>query len=128
VSVFRPLSESAVYDQAFALAVFMLRVAAFYVLIEAAIATFIGVLRGAGDTRWSMIASVTLHYIMVGGLFLVVRVLNMDARAGWIVVVSVFMLFSVVFYLRYRGGKWKKIRIVEKNVTPDAGTNQIEVV
>jgi hypothetical protein len=30
--------------------------------------------------------------------------------------VAVFMLFSVVFYRRYRGGKWKKIKIVEENV------------
>ncbi|MCF7833548.1 MAG: MATE family efflux transporter [Candidatus Marinimicrobia bacterium] len=116
VQVFKPTGASLVFEQAVPTAVFMLRVAALYVLIEAAIATCVGVLRGAGDTRWSMIASVTLHYIMVGGLFLVIKVLHMSAQIGWLVVVSVFMLFSVVFYLRYRGGKWKEIRLVEKNV------------
>jgi MATE family multidrug resistance protein len=116
VQVFKPVNASATFDQAAPLAVFMLRVAALYVLIEAAIATFVGVLRGAGDTRWSMIASVILHYIMVGSLYLVIKVIGMDARYGWLVVVFIFMMFSVVFYLRYRGGKWKKIRMVEKNV------------
>ncbi|MEA2076848.1 MAG: MATE family efflux transporter [Candidatus Marinimicrobia bacterium] len=116
VQVFRPTNASTVFDQAVPIAVYMLRVAAIYVLIESAIVTFVGVLRGAGDTRWSMIASVTLHYIMVGGLYLVVKVFNMSAQAGWLVVVFVFMMFSVVFYLRYRSGKWKEIRIVEKNV------------
>jgi MATE family multidrug resistance protein len=116
VQVFKPINASATFDQAAPLAVFMLRVAALYVLIEAAIATFVGVLRGAGDTRWSMIASVILHYIMVGSLYLVIKVIGMDARYGWLVVVFIFMMFSVVFYLRYRGGKWKKIRMVEKNV------------
>jgi MATE family multidrug resistance protein len=123
VQVFKPINASATFDQAAPLAVFMLRVAALYVLIEAAIATFVGVLRGAGDTRWSMIASVILHYIMVGSLYLVIKVIGMDARYGWLVVVFIFMMFSVVFYLRYRGGKWKKIRMVEKNVEEASGTN-----
>jgi len=122
VQVFRPTGASSVFDAAVPTAVYMLRVAGLYVLVEAAIATFVGVLRGAGDTRWSMIASVTLHYIMVGGLLLVVKVFNMSARAGWLVVVFVFMLFSVVFYIRYRGGKWKEITMVEEN-SPEADGN-----
>ena len=117
VQVFKPTGASEVFDQAVPTAVYMLRVAGLYVLVEAGIATFIGVLRGAGDTRWSMIVSVSLHYLMVIGLFLVVKVLHMSARIGWLVVVFVFMLFSVVFYFRYRGGKWKKIKMVEANST-----------
>jgi len=119
VQVFKPAVASPVFEQAVPTAVFMLRVAALYVLIEAAIATCVGVLRGAGDTRWSMIASVTLHYIMVGGLYLVIKVLHMSAQTGWLVVVFVFMMFSVVFYLRYRGGRWKEIKMVEANI-PEA--------
>ena len=128
VSVFRPMEASLVYEQSVPIAVFMLRIAALYVLIEAAIATCIGVLRGAGDTRWSMIASVILHYIMVGGLYLVLKVFNMSAQAGWVVVVFVFMMFSVVFYLRYRGGKWKHIRMVEKNINETKGTSELSGV
>ena len=128
VGVFKPVEASEIYTQAIPIAVFMLRIAALYVLIEAAIATFIGVLRGAGDTRWSMIASVILHYIMVAGLYFVMKVLNMGPRVGWVVVVIVFMMFSVVFYFRYRGGKWKKIRLVEKNVVEAQGTNEFSNV
>ena len=128
VGVFKPMQANAIYEQAVPTAVFMLRVAALYVLIEAAIATCIGVLRGAGDTRWSMIASVILHYIMAGGLYLVLKVFNLSAQVGWVMVVIVFMLFSVVFYLRYRGGKWKKIRLVEKNVSEQEGTSGISDV
>ena len=116
VQVFKPAGASHVFEQAVPTAVFMLRVAALYVLIEAAIATCVGVLRGAGDTRWSMIASVSLHYFMVVSLYLVIKVFHLGAELGWIVVVFVFMLFSVVFYFRYRGGKWKEIKMVETNV------------
>ncbi|MCD6446627.1 MAG: hypothetical protein J7L40_00510, partial [Candidatus Marinimicrobia bacterium] len=64
-----------------------------------------------------MVASVILHYIMVSGLYFVIKILNMSVRAGWLVVVFVFMMFSVVFYFRYRGGKWKEIRMVEINAS-----------
>ncbi len=115
VQVFKPAGASSVFEEAIPLAVSMIRIAALYVLVEAAIATLVGVLRGAGDTRWSMIASVILHYVMAGGLYLVLKVFKMPALFGWSVVVFAFMLFSVVFYLRYRGGKWKNIQMVEHN-------------
>ncbi|RKY56323.1 MAG: MATE family efflux transporter, partial [Candidatus Neomarinimicrobiota bacterium] len=95
VQVFKPVGASDIFEKAVPTAVYMLRVAGLYVLVEAAIATFVGVLRGAGDTRWSMVASVILHYIMVSGLYFVIKILNMSVRAGWLVVVFVFMMFSV---------------------------------
>ncbi len=117
VQVFRPATPNAVFDAAVPTAIFMLRVAALYVMIEAVLITFIGVLRGAGDTRWSMVASVCLHYLMVIVLVLVLKVFNLSPEIGWMVVVMVFMLFSVVFYMRYRSGKWEHIKMVEKNET-----------
>ncbi len=115
VLIFRPATGSDIFDQAFPTAVFMLRVASIYVLVEAAIAAFVGALRGAGDTRWSMVASVILHYSMLLVSILVFKVFHLSAEIAWIIVVFLFMLFSVVFYLRFRSGKWKKIRIVEQN-------------
>lgn len=119
VAVFRPFESSAIFDQAVPIAVYMLRVAGLYVIVESAIAALVGVLRGAGDTRWSMFASVSLHYIMVVGLYLVVKVFHLSPQVGWLVVVFAFMLFSIVFYLRFRGGKWKTIQVVEKNKEVD---------
>lgn len=115
VDVFRPADNSAVFEAAVPTAVFMLRVAAFYVIGEAAIITFIGVLRGAGDTRWAMRVSVIMHYLMAGGIFLILKVIRLSPETAWMVVVLIFMSLSVVFYLRFRSGKWQTIRIVEKN-------------
>jgi multidrug resistance protein, MATE family len=63
---------------------------------------------------------VAMHYLMAAGIFIILRVLNLSAETAWVVVVLVFMSLSVVFYLRFRSGKWEKIRIVEQNI-PDAG-------
>lgn len=116
VDVFRPASSSVVFKQAVPTAVFMLRIAAIYVSVEAVIITFIGVLRGAGDTRWAMIVSVAMHYLMAGGIFVILKVLKLSPEIAWGVVVFVFTSLSIVFYLRFRSGKWEKIRIVEQNV------------
>lgn len=115
VDVFRPDRDSAVFEAAVPTAIFMLRVAALYVIGEAAIITFIGVLRGAGDTRWAMRVSVTMHYLMAGGIFLILKVLRLSPEIAWLAVVLVFMSLSVVFFLRFQSGKWQKIRIVEQN-------------
>ncbi|MDD3094819.1 MAG: MATE family efflux transporter [Candidatus Neomarinimicrobiota bacterium] len=123
VHVFRPAASSAVFDQAVPIAVFMLRIAAVYVTVEAVIITFIGVLRGAGDTRWAMIVSVAMHYLMAGGIFIILKVLKLSPEIAWVVVVLVFTSLSVVFYLRFRSGKWEKIRIVESNIP---GTGNFE--
>ncbi len=116
VGVFRPAGSNAVFELAVPTAVFMLRVASLYVIVEAALIAFIGVLRGAGDTRWAMFASIILHYLMVIGSIFILRVLNLSAEIAWLLVVLIFMVFSGVFYLRYKGGKWKEIKIVEKNI------------
>jgi len=35
-----------------------------------------------------------------------------SVKSAWIVVVTLFVMFSVVVYLRYRTGKWKSIKVV----------------
>ena len=112
VNVFRPFQASLVFMQAVPMAVFMVRMASVYVLVEAMLCIFIGALRGAGDTVWAMRMSVTLHWMMVAVLVLLLHVLHLPAQVGWTVVVLFFLLFSGTVFLRYRQGKWRKIRMV----------------
>lgn len=107
--LFKPAGDSAVFAQALPYAVSMLRIATIYVLTETAMLVFIGALRGAGDTHWTMWASVCLHWLFAGVSYLMLKVLNMPPITTWYVIVSTFMLFGLVFYLRYRSGKWKDI-------------------
>lgn len=73
-----------------------------------------GIRGAAGDTRWAMIVSVSMHYLMAGGIFVILKVLRLSPEIAWGVVVFVFMLFSVIFYFRYRGGKWKKHALLKR--------------
>ena len=118
IGVFRPTAASDVFTQAFPTALFMLRMASLYVLVEAMLIVFLGALRGAGDTFWAMGISVAIHWLMVVGLFLALRVFHLSAEAGWTFVVAIFLLLFFLVYLRYRSGQWRSIKVVEQSPAP----------
>jgi MATE family multidrug resistance protein len=112
VDVFRPPQGDPVFDRAVPIAVFMIRVASLYVLIEALVVVLVGALRGAGDTFWAMCISVTMHWLLVPLLLLILHVFELSVETAWVALVCTFVLFSLLFYLRYRGGKWRTLQVV----------------
>lgn len=109
---FKPDVESGIFNKALPTAVFLLRVSSIYVLSEAIMLAFIGALRGAGDTVWSMFASIILHSLFVGIGFLMLKVFEFSVETTWVTIVFSILLFALVFYLRYKSGKWKNIKVV----------------
>ncbi|HOP31422.1 MAG TPA: MATE family efflux transporter [Spirochaetota bacterium] len=112
VNVFRPEAESSVFNSAFPMTVTMIRIASVYLLAEVMMVAFIGALRGAGDTHWTMMASVAFHWFTVPLLYVMFKWLNMSAVSVWSAIVVCFMCFCVVLFFRYRGGKWREIKVV----------------
>jgi len=112
VNVFRPSGESGIFEQAIPVAVLMVRIAAVYVIAEAVVVALTGALRGAGDTHWTMVASVSFHWSSVPLLYIIFNVLGLSAIVAWSLIVTAFMVFSVVLVLRYRGGKWRRMKVV----------------
>lgn len=112
VRVFRPEQFSLVFEQAVPLAVKMLQLAAFYVLFEAIMVAFVGALRGAGDTHFTMIASVAAHWTFVPVLYITLNILKWSVVMGWFTLVILFLLFCCVFVLRFRSGRWKAIKVL----------------
>lgn len=112
VAVFRPEQPDVIFQGAAPMAVRMIRIASIYVMLEAVMVVFSGTLRGAGDTVWAMCVSVGLHWLMLAILIVMLYVLKLSPEAAWMGVVLSFLSFSYVFYHRYRGGKWRTIRMV----------------
>lgn len=117
VAVFKPAAADPVFDQAAPIALFMIRFAAVYVMVDTVMVVFSGALRGAGDTLWAMMISVTLHWMLVPVLAMMQWGLKVSPEVSWVAVVSVFMLFSAVIYARYRTGKWRLIKVVETELS-----------
>jgi MATE family multidrug resistance protein len=112
VAMFSPQQLDPIFQQAAPIAVKMIRIASVYVLLEAVVVVFSGALRGAGDTFWAMCTSVTIHWLMLAILIVMLYAMKLHPVAAWAAVVTAFMAFSGLFYLRYRGGKWRTIRMV----------------
>lgn len=107
VDVFRPETESALFDSARGLSIAMIRLASIYVTVQAVVLVFAGALRGSGDTFWTMCAMVALHWILVLTLWLSLEVLHLGTLTSWVVVVALFLIFPVVLGLRWRSGRWR---------------------
>jgi MATE family multidrug resistance protein len=112
VRVFQPDVPGEVFENAVPIAVSMIKIAAIYVLAEAVFVAVVGALRGAGDTHFTMITSVTAHWIFVPLLYLSFHVFHQSAEVGWFLLVMFFMIFCTIMILRFRSGKWKKIKVI----------------
>ena len=110
--VYKPTGGSELYEQAKPLAVFMLRVSSIYILLEAVMLVYMGALKGAGDTFWSMIINVSANWFMLGVLYFVLNVMDYTPESAWIVVVAIFTMLPLILYMRFASGKWKKLQVV----------------
>jgi MATE family multidrug resistance protein len=95
-----------------ALAEVMLRLAAIYTLADATQLIFGGALRGAGDTHWCMIISVSLHWIMAVGMFILIKILKLDPLAIWGFFIVFVLLVGAMLFMRFQLGYWKKIQLI----------------
>ena len=93
----------------------MLRLAAIYTLADSAQLVFAGALRGAGDTNWVMRISVTLHWIFTTFAILLIRVFRVNPVTVWIAFIGFVVILGLAIYTRFRGGRWRQIRLIEEH-------------
>ncbi len=74
--------------------------------------TSIGVLTGAGDTKFVMVANaITSWSFALVPTYTLVVIMGYGPVTPWILAVVYGGLNALVFYLRYKGGKWKTLSI-----------------
>ncbi|MBP1678084.1 MAG: family efflux transporter [Bacteroidetes bacterium] len=112
VLVFQPEVPTEAFNKAVPIAVNMIRIASLYVLAEAVMVALVGALRGAGDTHFTMIASIVAHWSFVPVLYVCLNVLHLSVPIAWFILVVFYLLFCTVFIKRFNSGKWKKIRVI----------------
>jgi MATE family multidrug resistance protein len=93
--------------------ILLLRFVAAYLFFDALYMICIGVLKGAGDTRFIMWSIGTLSLaVMILPIYIGVEVFHAGIYFAWSCATCfVFLLFAVSFW-RYRQGWWKKMRVV----------------
>ncbi len=86
---------------------------AVYSLADSANLTFSFALRGAGDTRFVTLVTFALAWpIMVIPTYLVVSN-GGSVYWAWIFASAHIVAMSICFWLRFRSGKWKSMRVIE---------------
>lgn len=101
------------------LGVNLLRIVCCYLFFDALYMVCIGVLRGAGDTRfimWSI--SLLSIFFMILPIYIGIEYLGKGIYFAWLcITLFVFMMF-VVSFGRYAQGKWKHMRVIEAGGLP----------
>jgi len=91
----------------------LLAYVAFYSLADSVNVTFSFALRGAGDTRFVSLLTFALAWPMMAvPTFVVVRA-GGSIYAAWVFATAYIVAMAVCFYLRFRTGKWKSMRVIE---------------
>ncbi|NNE44018.1 MAG: MATE family efflux transporter [Gemmatimonadetes bacterium] len=81
--------------------------AAFFQLGDAIQVVLAGALRGAGDTKFVMIASLTGAWFVFAPLaFILMGYYGMGAEAGWIAINAWVIVLSAMLIHRFRGSRW----------------------
>jgi MATE family multidrug resistance protein len=94
--------------------IILLRFVAAYLFFDALYMVCIGVLKGAGDTRFIMWSIGLLSLaVMILPIYIGVEVFGAGLYYAWsCATFFVFCLFAASFW-RYQQGRWKKVRVIE---------------
>jgi MATE family multidrug resistance protein len=95
----------------------LLRFVAAYLFFDALYMVCIGVLKGAGDTRFIMWSIGLLSLVvMILPIYIGVEIFGAGLYYAWSCATCfIFFLFAASFW-RYRQGRWKHVRVIETDV------------
>ncbi len=101
-----------------AMAGICLRYITAYLFFDAMFITYSHAVKGAGDTRFALAMGVLLSWgTLVLPAWLAWR-LGYSAWTLWGILVMHVVIAGTLFYMRYRSGRWKTMKVVETGVVP----------
>lgn len=95
----------------FAIARSILKIMVLFTLCDMVGIIFSNAIRGGGDTKFQMITSSACAWLLfVPGIYILVK-LAMPITVLWLWGAFYLFVMAVVFYLRFRSGKWQNLRL-----------------
>lgn len=104
--------------------ILLLRFVALYCFFDAMQIMLIGALRGAGDTRFILLASGAISIVAVAAGRIGERVfrwhdLGIGLWGWWWILTGWIFALGLVYLARFLGGKWREMRVIEPELTAE---------
>jgi len=91
----------------------LVRILAFFIFFDALSIVLGDALRGGGDTRFHMTASMLCAWgLFVPGTWLLIHRLHSDMQLVWLWLTFYVFVLTVIFYFRFRSGKWREHNLI----------------
>ena len=108
------------FEQIRHIAVILLRFVAFYSLFDGMNIIFASALRGAGDTRFIMLAMAFLSiFVLIIPSAIFIFLLQKGIYTAWTIATIYVIALALMFFSRFQQGKWKQMRVIEKRTVPE---------
>ncbi len=113
IAPFAAFADPGEFEEIMPLAISLMRFIAVYSLFDTMQVIFSSSLRGAGDTRFAMYYSVTVLWLcLVLPVFVIIKV-GGSLYHAWVVLTCAILILGTGMFLRFRGGKWREMRVIE---------------
>jgi len=117
VAPFAHNADSQSFGEIYRYSIILLRFVAVYSIFDAMNIIFCSAIKGAGDTRYVMFVTVLLSVcVLIIPVYLVIEIFEFGLMSAWVLATAYVTLLGVIFYLRFVGGKWKSMRVIEQEV------------
>ncbi|MEO8502111.1 MAG: MATE family efflux transporter [Vicinamibacteria bacterium] len=112
-------ADPATFAEVSRVATILLRFVAFYSIFDMVNLICAGGLKGAGDTRFPVAATVVVSWavMLLPTWWFCVRG-GEGVYVAWVFATLYVVILGVVMFLRYRRGAWQKLRVIESDVLP----------
>jgi MATE family multidrug resistance protein len=112
---FAARTDPEIFSEIYKTSVFLLRFVAVYSLFDAMNIVFASAIKGAGDTRFVMFMLLGLSSLfLVIPTYAAVVLFNQGLTVCWVIATTYIILLGVCFFLRFSGGKWQTMRVIER--------------
>ncbi len=112
-------ADPATFAEVSDIATILLRFVAFYSIFDMVNVICAGGLKGAGDTRFPMLATVLISWfaMLLPTWWFCVRG-GHGVYVAWIFATLYVVILGIVLFVRYRKGAWKSLRVIESDALP----------
>ena len=104
------------FDKIRTTVVILLRFVAAYCVFDAMHIVFVSAIKGAGDTRYVLLMTLIISPPMVFVCWVGSTYWDWKLMPYWWLVTGWVLLLGIVYWLRFLGGQWKQMRVIEPNL------------